>query len=490
MGAILVSIFAAVANPLLAAGATVSGPIEGQPTLALGNFDLTELGYVTEEFFMSGTATSYVGVNTPDDGAWTVKEDASAPFTTRLIVVRPKNAARFNGSVVVEWLNVTAGGDIAVDWKFAHRELMRDGFAYVGASVQKVGIDGGPISLPGATALKKANPDRYGALSHPGDAFAYDIYSQAGKMVRSSARLLGPLKLRRVLATGDSQSAAFLTTYVNAIDPLAVVYDGYLIHSRFGAAAPVEGRMGVRGTDSPVASRSPVRLRPNVRVPVLTLITETDLIGGGGAVTGFLGARQPDNHHLRVWEIPGAAHGDIYAAAVGDVDSGLLPAEALAKSFAPVDTALGGKMGAPMNAAPQHHYVLEAAIYQLNRWVKDRREPPRAEPMATLPGEGPGASQHLALDVHGNSLGGIRTPWMDVPTARLSGIGQTGEGLAFLFGTTEVFDSTKLAKLYPGGRTEYLAQFRKALDKAVSAGFLLKADVPEIMDVATLRYPD
>ena len=45
----------------------------------------------------------------------------------------------------------------------------------------------------------------------------------------------------QVAAIGESQSAAFLTTYVNAVDPLARVYDGFFVHSRFGSSASLEG---------------------------------------------------------------------------------------------------------------------------------------------------------------------------------------------------------------------------------------------------------
>ena len=114
--------------------------------------------------------------------------------------------ARWNGSVVVEWFNVSGGLDAAPDWDFTHRHLMRAGFAWVGVSAQRVGIEGGgfaAMSLP----LKTVNAERYGSLSHPGDAFAFDIFSQAGRAVRDG-RLLGGLAPRRVLAIGESQSAA------------------------------------------------------------------------------------------------------------------------------------------------------------------------------------------------------------------------------------------------------------------------------------------
>ncbi len=91
-------------------------------------------------------------------------------------------------------------------------------------------------------SLKKLDPQRYSTLAHPGDAFAYDIYSQVGLLIRErTGELLGSLEPKAVVAVGESQSALFLTTYVNAVDPVAKVYDGFLVHSRFGPAAPLDG---------------------------------------------------------------------------------------------------------------------------------------------------------------------------------------------------------------------------------------------------------
>ncbi len=472
-----------------AAEPTVVGPIAGRPVLDLGQFDISALGYVTEEFFISGAASSYKPVSTPDDGRWVAEVAESAPFTTRVVVVRPRDSAKFNGSVLVEWLNVTGGGDLSVDWKVTHRLLVRDGFAYVGVSAQRVSIEGSGTALPGAEPLKKADPARYGALAHPGDAFAYDIFSQAGKAVRnaSGVRLLGPLSPQRVLAAGESQSAGFMTAYVNAIDPLSKVFDGFFIHSRSGGSAPIEGRAAVREGAPPAPARGPVKIRPDVRVPVMTLLAETDVMGRG--VGGYFGARQPDSDRFRAWEIAGTAHGDTYIAKAGYVDSGLLSPEELAAAFAATDVAFGQKMKSLMNAAPQHHYVAQAALHHLNRWVKDGQLPPKGDPLTVVAGAAQGDPPGLARDKYGNALGGVRSPWMDVPTATLSGTSLGGEGFAFLFGSTVPFDAATLKTLYPGGRADYLAKFKQSLDRAIAAGFLLNHDAAEIMALAAAMYP-
>lgn len=489
LGAVL-AIFLFHAVAVHAAETTVVGPAAGRPVLDLGQFDIGALGYVTEEFFVSGMANSYKASSTPDDGRWTVETAESAPFTTRVVVVRPRDSARFNGTVLVEWLNVTGGGDLSVDWKVTHRLLVREGFAYVGVSAQRVSIEGSGTALPGAEPLKKADPARYGTLSHPGDAFAYDIFTHAGRAARgtSTVRLLGPLTPQRILAAGESQSAGFMTTYVNAIDPLSKVFDGFFIHSRSGGSAPVEGRVAMREGSPPTPARGPVRIRPDVRVPVMTLLAENDVLGRG--VGGYFGARQPDSERFRAWEIAGTAHGDTYIAKAGYVDSGLLSIEELAAAFAATDVAFGQKMKSLMNGAPQHHYVAQAAIHHLNRWARDGQLPPRGGPLTVVAGAAQGDPPSLAHDKYGSALGGVRSPWMDVPTATLSGTSLGGEGFAFLFGSTVPFDAATLKALYPGGRADYLVKFKDSLDGAIAAGFLLNDDAAEIMALAAAMYPE
>ncbi|MFI4936327.1 MAG: alpha/beta hydrolase domain-containing protein [Caulobacterales bacterium] len=471
----------------LAAQITVSGPIAGAPRLGLGQFDLKSLGYVTEEYFLSGTATAYKRVGQPgEDGRWTAAPATTSPYVTRIVVVRPSDPAKFNGTVVVEWLNVTGGLDAPADWIVTHREMIRGGYAFVGVSAQRVGIEGGP-SLMAGMPLKKADPARYGQLSHPGDAFAYDLYSQAGRVVRGegSEGVLGPLRPKRVLSIGESQSAVFLTTYVNAIDPIAKVYDGFLIHSRFGGASTIEGAafQGESASDLALA----VKLREDLRAPVITVITETDLIGG--QLTGFFPAQQPDNARLRIWEIPGTSHADTYIFSASGIDSGSAPIEALAAALKPTKDVFGTTLAFPMNSAPQHHYIVEAALWSLDRWVRTGEAPPKAPRVKAALGDKPSDPAKLTLDANGIAEGGVRTPWVDVPTARMSGVGNSGGALGFLLGVTEPFDQAKLDSLYPGGKAEYLKKFNASLTDAIASGFILPADKAEIEALGAAMYP-
>jgi hypothetical protein len=471
-----------------AAAAAATSPVikavPGEPVLGLASYDLKTLGYVVEEYFLSGSAQSYRLLGAASaDGRWDATPATSADYVTRVVVARPADPRRFNGTAVAEWLNVTGGLDAAPDWSYTHRELLRSGYAYVGVSAQKVGVEGGPSMGGQGLGLKRMKPDRYGGLSHPGDTFAFDIYSQAGRAIRDG-KVLGSLRARRVLAIGESQSAIFLTTYVNAIDPLARVYDGFFVHSRFGSAPLPEGA-AMRGGAGPRAPDG-VKFRPDLRVPVMTLITETDLIGTG--LSGYWAASQDDTGKLRIWEIPGAAHADVYVFQVAGNDSGVTPIDKLAALWTPSATTIVGKLAKPMNAAPQHLYVAQAALSALEAWVRTGRAPPKA-PRLTLASGPAGAPPQLALDELGNAEGGIRTPWVDAPVARLSGFGNAGSPFAGLLGVTEAFDAPTLKRLYPGGKAEYLRKFDASLARAVAAGFILPDDRAEARALAAAMFP-
>ncbi len=210
-------------------------------------------------------------------------------------------------------------------------------------------------------------------------------------------------------------------------------------------------------------------------MPVLALQSETDVVGLGSA-----GARQPDSDRFRLWEIAGAAHADTYLLVASVADDGtLLPAE-LAQQLAPTDEVLGMKMSAPMNSGPQQHYVLQAALAHLDRWAAGAAPPPEAPRLELARG----GETPLSLDEFGIAKGGVRSPWVDAPSAVLSGLGQSGSEFAFLFGTTRPFDEATLARLYPGGSSDFLARFQKATDEAVAKGFLLEVDAPEIRALA------
>jgi Alpha/beta hydrolase domain len=460
-------------------------PVPGKPALLLGAFEIASLGYVTEEFFISGTASSYSSAaELGPDGRWSVTPSGAGEFTTRMVVLTPTDRTRFNGTVLVEWLNVSGGIDAPAVWMMAHREIVRAGYAYVAVSAQRVGVEGGVNLIGVDMSLKSQDPQRYAPLDHPGDAFCYDIFSQAGRLVREAQHngVLRELRAEHVVAMGESQSALFLTTYLNAIDPLAQVYDGFLVHSRFGPAAPLDGGSIFDVLDSTTSHA--VRFRADLRVPLVTIITETDLFGGPRR--GYYGARQPDSQWLRVWEIAGTAHADNYTIQVAPIDTGSASLTDVVAAYAPTNMLMGQQLDHCINFAPQHHYVLQAALSQLCNWVRTGQPVPGAVPIELSDADPP----QPVLDANGLACGGVRTPWADVPIARTSGVGSEESTMASIFGSGELFDTATVRRLYPGGAADYLKRFTVALDTAIQSGFILAADREEILQLAAATFPD
>lgn len=387
--------------------ATLSGPLSSGRGISLASPSAVPLpeGWVEEEYVAAGMATSYkADGELPEDGSFALRPDASAPFRTRIVVHRPP-ADAFSGTVVVEWLNVSGGVDAPPERAYLAEELHRRGHAWVGVSAQRIGIEGGPVAvgLPGADAgggIKAEDPERYGEL----------------------------------------------TTYVNGVQPLTEAFDGFLVHSRGAAAAPL-GQAGEPIDIAQTILGPPTRIRTDGDTPVLVLETETDVVG----LLGYHRARQPDGERFRLWEVAGTAHADQHL---------LGPAAELLDC------------GGPINAGP-HHLVAKAALFHLERWVRTGEAPPEAPRLELADQDG---TTVIARDEDGNALGGIRTPHVDVPVAALSGDPRPDSSIiCSLMGSTEPLSAPRLRERH-GDRAGYLAAYEQVADAAIAAGFVLPED--------------
>lgn len=271
---------------------SVVGPIAVNATPGVGvtrdypffatapNFDLAKAGYVEEEFFLQGTATRYQAAPQAD----AVQLSTGHVYKTRIMVRRPLDPSKFNGIVLVEWNNVSSGYGVDLHWQYSGEHLTREGYAFVKVDAQRVGVH------HPQTGLKDWSPVRYGSLDVTAggtvmdDSLSYDIFSQAVKAVKSSARqqILGSLVPKAVLAVGQSQSASRLTSYYNSVQPLHKFVDGFLIQVSGGP------------------------FRTDVNAPMIRVLSENEIRGNQAAI------RQPDTGFLRSWEIAGAAHVDYW----------------------------------------------------------------------------------------------------------------------------------------------------------------------------------
>lgn len=348
-------------------------------------------------------------------------------------------------------MNVS-GGESAPDWDYVNPLLMRAGYAYVAVSDQALGVNGGTSILGDkASGLVGSDPARYKSLRHPGDKYSLDIFAQVGVALhnqRTASRVLGGLRPSHVVATGESQSAYYLTTFANALQPKTHAFDGLFIHSRGGGAAGFNGGAGI------ASKQNNVRIRTDLHVPVFMLETQTDLI-----TLDYAPAQQPNTARIRSWEVAGTAHADTwivghYASFLGCIT--------------------------PINDGPQH-LVVQAAFAAFHKWVTQDTAPPTPKPFQL-------SSKHpdvLALAGDRNVRGGVRTPAVDVPISTLSGAAPTGASVTCsLFGSSTPFTQAALVKRY-GTPAHYLARYKSSLATAIKRGYILKADQAALIKTAS-----
>ncbi len=429
--------------------AIVSGPVtngtKGGPFSA-PRIDLASRGYVMEEFFLDGDASAYNfadGASSTPDGRWnTEREIQSTAYRTRILVVRPHKGSDFNGTVIVHWQNVTAGYELG---SVGDDEYLR-GYAWVGVSAQAVGVNGFPG--PEAAGLRQWDLERYGSLNHPGDAYSYDIFTQAGRAVGPSRTKtgidpMGGLDVIHLIAAGASQSAGRLRTYINGVHLLENVFDGFIPYIDFSSTIPFEADKG--GSRRGMGQRTPIRT--DINVPVFVVNSETE-------AEAYLPARQPDSKTFRLWEVAGTSHVNV-----------------------PRSMAASGGAEGPNWMSYQPAY--QAAIRHTHHWIVSDVEPPRM-PRITMTNAQTGRKT-IERDTNGNAVGGIRLPDLAIPTARHRGAGRFGGGgdnrFAFLYGLSQDFDAEKLTKLYPN-RNVFLEKYERELDRCVKAGVVLPEDVP------------
>jgi Alpha/beta hydrolase domain len=220
---------------------------------------------------------------------------------------------------------------------------------------------------------------------------------------------------------------------------------------------------------------TPAPIRDDVGVPVLVFQTETDVFNSN------LNARQPDTDTYRLWEVAGTSHFDFYGLSIGmtDVGDGQGAVAMLASMQNPTNQPNPNfTCQSPINTGPAH-FALDAAFSSLNRWVVEGDVPPVAPRLETT-----GVSPVVfATDANGNVVGGIRTPAVDAPVAKLSGLPQGGSQFCFLFGTTVPFTPSQLAALYKG-HGQFVSAWSQATDAAHAAGFLVGADAEELQSAA------
>ena len=515
---IVVCVALGVASPAAASGGGggtpvphVTGPLAvtatsypfGAADHTLVPEDLSKVGYVEDEYLVSGKANVYTW---PGPGPAQVRTP-NAPYTTRILVRRPAKASRFSGNVVVEMLNPSNQFDLNIGWAMAHRQMVRNGDAWVG-------ITDKPIDV---VALKKFDPGRYGSLSFANplalddpancldpvtsvdptppsrsteDGLAWDIYSQVGALLRSRGHA-NPLAYRssrhdrhdwggghdaavkHLYGFGYSQTGGYLYDYINAIHPLDVarngghpIYDGYIVAvagAGFVGSVPIN-----QCEDIPHPGEPPLQFS-NVGVPVIHVMSQSDYLFA-------LTVRRPDSDapadRYRHYEMAGAAH-----ATPDELNFSAAPADIIKAGVAvpPMNCDESGEF--PRSRFPSHIFF-DAMLRNLDLWVRYGIRPPHAHPIATQTTGTPPTTTGM-VDKFGNVKGGLRSPYLDVPTSTWFG-STPGGSFCFIAGHEEPFDAATLQGLY-ATHGAYVRAVVKDTARLVAGRFITADDGLELI---------
>jgi Alpha/beta hydrolase domain len=448
--------------------------------------DLAAQGYVEEEYLVSGTANVYewgaenqAVVRTPD-----------APYTTRVIVRRPIDRTRMSGTVVVEPLNPSNLFDLNIGWAMSGDQFMRNGDVWVGFTSKPVAVK----------ALKTFDAQRYGSLSWANplplddprnctdiqtlvdppaersrsteDGLVWDIFSQIGAWLRSDAAS-NPLAygqgarraadVDREYGFGYSQTGSMMATYINAIHPRVVaedgrpIYDGYFVGVAGGAFV---GAYPLNQCTPVPPLGDPRRSLRNAGVPVIQMMSQSDYLTG-------IASRQPDGSTppdlYRHYEMAGAAHAT--------------PDELL-YSARPEDIVAAGRDVPPMscNEGPRSRFpnriFIDAALQNIDLWSRDGLPAPPGRDILVENGQ-------PVLDEFGNVVGGLRSPYLDVPTStwRASATGASFCGIA---GYEIPFDQATLDELYPT-QGAYVRAVRRDVRQLVAQRYITREDGQQLI---------
>jgi hypothetical protein len=459
---------------------------------------LAKYGYIEKEYLLSGTANVYDWIANTDFHSRILR---SGPYTTRILVNRPKDMSTWSGRVVVEMINSSAMYDWTAIWSALWDQLLPKHDVYVGITAK-------PAVIPG---MLQFDAERYAKLSWPNpqptdqqaggllpddpgynpnysklyeNGLIWDIVTQAGRLLKSAAHgnpLGRPAKL--VILSGESQQSGYLATYYKWFTPAAYfnngkpIYDGYLSECGSAEWGPPLNQNSKLTT--PLAADDPqLGTHPARPVPLMALNSQWDY----PAARGFASPEDANTktHKARFWELAGASHGWAWQYLYGDACA----ADLIKAGF--WDPASYDWFTTPSNPEVPLYMAEKAAFEDLMSWIREGVAPPRVARIESKPNDpaiGLGVYRDSAIyDEYGNALGGLRLPMIAAPVASY------GEGHYVLtppYALDEIKPLTpyQLSILYDS-KAEYLAKYSAVALKLARQRFLLRSDALKLIATA------
>jgi len=461
-------LLAAIAAQGCGGGGSDMNPVPGPPTAVLTEVkvpgttpmsatavDLAAAGYSAREFYAEGKANRYAGIGggslqtaTVLDGGWA--------YRTR-VMVRTPAAAKFNGTLVVEWTNVTVGADFEFANAEASKYLLREGYAVAVVSAQRVGVERLKTWSPTRYAGLSVDVNACGAAGTSGttgtslctdDPLSFDIFTQITQALKQNAggnnAPMPGLVVEDVIAVGQSQSAFRLQSYYNGVQALSGVINGFAFWDLSN------------------------QLRSDLKVPAISAQSEAFAVLIGPWTT---------SEFTRRWDVAGATHASLYGSQYIDAivarDQSIIGPSgpiSFTQWVQPTCTTL------PPFTTVDVGLVFSNAIDSVRRWIRTGAP---AAPSINFERDASGA---LVRDVDGKVKGGIRLAQFTAPTADQ----QAPNGTMFpcsISGWHRDYTPAELKSLY-GDHSSYVAQVTNAMVKAATDGYVLAADAVAAIQAA------
>lgn len=445
--------------------------------------NLADFGYVEEEYIISGYANVY---EYHDVGLYPKIRCRDGSYCTRILIRRPKDPVKQSDFAILEIFNYAGAERAFAGWGYCGEYMLSRGDVWVGITIKQGAID----------KLKNFDAERYGALGFPNpvpkekrrrgstimgpadaenaeeseNGLAYDAMSQTAALLKAKVPQ-NPLygngitgKAARYVI-GMGASGCDLSLYAAALQPFATIdgktpcFDGFHIHMTGYPGFISNGETRFEANDD--------RCKIMTNVPLVWTQTMGDMRGGGVHPSYSYMYRWPDS------DLPGRQHRqyEIAGAALGmDWDMSVCPcAEDLQKYNGE------GKeypIGRTAGEVP-FHFVIRAVLDHLKKWIRYGVPAPKSA-YIEMQGEYPDAD--FVLDEHGNSRGGVRSPYVDVPTCTYTWLDAPGAVRNII----TPFTAEKLKKLYPT-HDVYLRKVVVSVMEMIGNGFLLPEDASEII---------
>lgn len=441
--------------------------------------DLDKAGYVEEEYYLAGIAPAITAT-----GAIV----AQAPYTTRFLIRKPKDPARFNGTVVIEpfsWF-----GERAAGWILTRDYLVRRGYAFVGYTLN--------IDAPAQDPKFPPTPDdpaqqadqirQYGSIVNFDFMRRFDYaryaplasYYDPGRFLRGGApdpfvpqsQGIGAqlaLLLKSNLPDGPAAGLNVTRVYVDSWAVTAQVWFDYLDQGRHQQWRMPDGRPLI---DAYMTGKfaygevggEPLRVPRHMPAdaPFVTVFSQSETLHD--AIEGIALPPDTDRPALRYYEVMGTPH--LREADLGTNEVEPLPSQ----------------RGKPDDPRCQHLYdepselPFSALLDLMDRWVRFGTPMPRERRVARK-------EAGVVRDARtGNIIGGVRPPWIAVPSAEYWTDQETGCGV--VYDTKVPYSAARLRRLY-GDYANYARRFEQAKRRSVAERYLLPEDAARLIPIAT-----